>query len=591
MRRARVLLATWLFLTLLPAFGAATHNVRAASRIGSAQTDFTRVTPANAMLFATMQATAGDQLGNLSTIEGAITSQPGFQDLLQAASGRGSNSTGAMARSVLTQAANGLKTLFNGEVGLAVLPATVVTDATGRASPRLHLLFDAGLQPGVSFSELGGALLMLGLSNSPSTAYRNVSIASIDLNTVLRAFHSGGKAHALPAQGPISTVLYMAVIGNDAVLATDLPTMQAAIDVSVDAQPSISANSDYQTDFAALPDSRMATLYLHYDLAAASQLAEALRGGRSIRSVSGRTGTLSQAFAITAKPDGLLFTASPSIRTGSLVKNVSLSPLQNSSAANLPDGALFYAAINDPGDLLKSILTQVTTHGQQSSFPIKPLDPIKVLDKTLGIDLQQDVFSWMHGEASIALLPVGNDAFGGSLPAASRLSLVATLKITDQGTVDQKLQQLDAAIQALSSDPSGLQLVETTGANGSPERILAATPKGIGYTFNNGYLIAATALPADITALQGVSSGSNLSTNALFKAALSYAGPAPYGAVAFIDLSALRQSLEQIAQDKGLDLTRYNHEVRPLLTAFKSLTMVANPGANGGGVLFLGIGH
>jgi Protein of unknown function (DUF3352) len=585
MLRMRVLLASGLLLTLLPAFGTSSQHVHAASGIGTAQTDFTHVTPASATLFAAFQPTAADQQPNLNSLETAITSQAGFQTVLQAPSG-----TSSQAPALLRLVMSGLGTLFNGELGLAALPVTTATSAGGATVPRLHLMVDAGLRPGVSFAQLGGVLQLLGLSSVPSTTYRNVSVSSINLAAVLAMTKAGRAKPALSQDSPISSTVYVASIGNDLVTATDLPTIQAAIDVSAGAQPSIATNSDYQTAFGALPDARLATVYLHVDLGAIAQLSAALHRGHVPRDIAGRTGTLSQAFAITAKPAGLLLTASPGVHTGSLATTLTLSPLQNASAANLPAGTLFYAALNDPGSLLHAILTELTALAQQTTFPIKGLDELKVLNKLLGIDLDQDVFSWMHGEASIALLPAGTSAFGPSIPASTRLSLVATLKIADPTTVDQKLQQIAAAFQSLSADPNGLQLVETTGTNGSPERILAATPNGIGYTFYNGYLIVASALPADIAAIVGTGSSSNLSSNPLYQAALTYAGPGPYGAVTFVNLAALRQSFEQIAQDSGADLTRYNQRVRPLLTALKSLTFVANPGANGGGVAFLGIG-
>jgi Protein of unknown function (DUF3352) len=586
MFRIRVLVAGGLLLTLLPALGAASPRVHAASGIGTAQTDFTRVTPASATLFAAFQPTAADQQPNLNALETAITSLAGFQTGATAKSGANSQ-----APALLKLVMSGLSAFFNGEIGLAALPVTTATSTSGATVPKLHLMIDAGLRPGVSFGQLGGVLQALGLSSVPSTTYRNVSVSSINLAAVMGMFKAGRAKPILSQDSPLSSTVYIASIGNDLVTATDLPTMQSAIDVSAGAQPSIATNADYQTTFGALPDARVATAYIHVDLGALAQLSAAVHRGQAARGSAVRTGTLSQAFALTAKPDGLLVTASPRVSTGSLATMLALSPLQNASAANLPAGTLFYAALDDPGSLLHAIMSEATAMAQQTAFPIKGLDEVKVLNKLLGLDLDQDIFSWMHGEASIALLPVGSNAFGPSFPASTRLSLVATLKVADPTTVDQKLQQIVAAFQSLSVDPNGLQLGETTGTNGSPERILAATPNGIGYTFNNGYLIAASALPADVAAIAGAGSSSNLSTNPLYQAALTYAGPGPYGAVAFLNLTALRQSFEQIAQDRGANLTRYNQKVKPLLSAFKSLTVVANPGANGGGIAFLGIGN
>ena len=485
---------------------------------------------------------------------------------------------------------SGLGAMFDGELGFAALPPTTTTGANGGTRMRLHLLLDAGLQPGVSFVQLGGLLQLLGLSTSSPTTYRTVPVSSLNLAPVLSMLSAGRGRTALSPGSPISSTVYLASIGNDLVTATDLPTMEAAIDVSAGAQPSITADPAYQASFGALPEARVATAYAHVDFGALAQLSVNLHGGHVPHDLADRSGTASQAFAVTAKPDGLLLTTSPRTSTGSTANPLSLSTLPNTSAANLPAGTLFYAALNDPGTLVSSGLSEMAAMAQQSIFPIKGFDPIKVLGTLLGLDVQQDVLSWMHGEMSIALLPVGSSAFAASVPASSSLSLVLTLKVTDPTTVDQKLQQIDTALQSLSVDPSSLQLVETTGTDGSPERILAATPNGIGYTFSNGYLIVATALPSDLAAIQGSSATSNLPSSPTYQAALAEIGPGPYGALSYMNLGALRQSLEQIAQAGGMNLTSYNQYVEPLLTAFQSLTLVANPGSGGGGEAFLGIG-
>ena len=590
MTRKRVLLTIGLLLTFLPGLGASSHAVRAASGKGVAQTDFTRIAPADATLFATIQSTSTDQAINLSALTSAITSQPGFQSIMQSARTSGKNgSVNGMATMIFTQVAASLGTMFNGELGLVARPVTTQTLANGKVVPRLHLLLGAGLQSGVSAAQVNGLLLLLGVSASSTTTYSGVSIGSIDLNTALGMLKSMSNHRALTAGGMAPSMLYTAVIGNIAVLATDLTTMKAAIDTSSGAQPTIASNTDFQTTTGALPSARAATLYFHYDLAATVQILRSLRGGQISSRLASRTGALSQALAISARTDGLLFTASPSVRTGSLIKQVALSPLQNTSAAQLPAGTLFYASLNDPGALIQSLITQGMQFAQEANLPIKPLDPVKILNRLLGLNVDQDLLSWMHGEASVALLPVGNNAQGGSFPGAQRLSLVMTLKVSDQALVDQKLQQLDAAFQGLSTDPNGLQLVETTGTGGSPERILAATPNGIGYTFNNGYLILATALPTDLTALQGATSSTNLSTDPRYQAALSAVGSGSHGIVSYWNLTAARQTFESIAQASGKNLNGYNQHIRPLLTAFKSVAMVTDPGANGGGALFLGI--
>jgi len=243
--------------------------------------------------------------------------------------------------------------------------------------------------------------------------------------------------------------------------------------------------------------------------------------------------------------------------------------------------------MNDPGTLIQEMLSRVASLAAGASGHGLAIDPLKAVNRLLGIDLNQDVLSWMHGEASMAILPTGN--MDGKTPAARRLSMVITLKVADPTQVQQKLQQILAAVQSLSDNPSRLQFVQTTGSGGVVEQVQAATPNGTGYAFVNGYLVVATALPADVAALQSVGAGAGLADDSGFKSAVQAAGGGQAGALMYANLTALRQSVEQIARDEGVNLTRYNARIQPLLSVFTSLTIVARPGTAGGGALFLGI--
>jgi hypothetical protein len=161
--------------------------------------------------------------------------------------------------------------------------------------------------------------------------------------------------------------------------------------------------------------------------------------------------------------------------------------------------------------------------------------------------------------------------------------------VDDPSLVQQKLQQILTSVQGLSDDPSRLQFVQTSGSGGVVEHVLAATPTGTGYAFVNGYLVVATALPADVAALQAVGAGAGLADDPGFKSAIQAVGGSPVGAVMYANLTALRQTFEQIARDEGMNLTQYNARIQPVLSLFTSLTVTARPGSAGGGALFLGI--
>ncbi|HEY8284551.1 MAG TPA: DUF3352 domain-containing protein [Chloroflexota bacterium] len=583
MGRSRIVVTAGLLLALLPTWGAALQPARAAGGIGIAQSDFAALTPANAVAFAAVQATAADQNTNLMSLEHAVLGKVNLSALM------GSQASGANARlsTMLSQLMAALNGVFNGETAVSMLPVTTAITTKGNVVPQFHILVDAGLRPGVGAVALQGALMLQGVSSNATATHDGVTITSVNVAGLLRSAGAGTGLSAPEMSRLNAITLQVAVVKDTAIVAGDAPTINAALDAATGSAPSLAANPDFQTTLAALPDGRLASLFVHVDLAADQQLAAALMPRMAARPAI--SGTLSQAFSVSAEPHGLLVTASPRVATGDLAKTPNLMPTSGATPGILPAGTLFYAAMTNPGAIIQYALTQAATLRQEAGNTGPALDPIKVIDRLLGLDLNQDVLPLLTGEASVALLPTGSASAQSA--AGRRLSLVFTLKIDNQALVDGKLHQILSAFQALSNNPSALQLVSTTGAGGVVQQVLKATPDGVGYAFLNGYLVIATALPADVAALQAVGSAGTLAADPQFQAAIQAAGGAGAGAVAYANLTALRQTFEQLAKDRGTDLTRYDARIQPILSAFTSLAVVTHPGAAGGGALFLGIAN
>ena len=580
MGRARLLGAVGLLLALIPSGGATIYQARAASGIGIAQSDFAAATPANAVLFTAIQATAADQNTNLSSLEHTVLGKVHLDTLVEYQAGPGPSG-------MITQLATGLRGVFNGEATVSMLPVTTATTAPGKVLPQFHILVEGGLKPGIGAAVVQGALMLQGLSSTTTSTHDGITVTSLNLASLLRSAGAGAGMPASEMARLDAVTLQVAVVKNIGIVASDVSTINAAIDAATGNAPTLAANPDFQGTYAALPDSRVATLYVHLDVAADRQLAAALMPGRA--GSAALTGTYSQAFAVSAEAHGILETASPRIATGDLAKAPDLMPLAGTTPAILPAGTLFFATISNPGALFQYALTQAAAMRQQAGGSASGLDPLKVINRLLGLDLNQDVFSWMTGEASIALLPTGSPA--AKTAAGKRLSLVLTLKVDNQALVDGKLHQILGALASLSDDPTALQLVHTTGAGGVVQQVASATPEGIGYAFVNGYLVVATALPADVAALQAANPSANLAADPQFQAAIQAAGGTGAGAVAYANLSALRQTFEQLAVDGGMNITRYDTTIKPVLSLFTSLTVVTRAGTAGGGALFLGIAN
>lgn len=302
-----------------------------AAHASAAMTDFTRVTPANAILYATIQNSSAAQARNLN----ALTASPALKGLLNAivngvlagGTGTGSGQPGSGQANgvpstggsqILGLLGGYLGRLVNGQLALAVLPPAQKA-ASGSASSRLHLLFDAGLQPGTNLSGLLGAAALFGFPSTAVQPYRGFQITGIDINQLVKLAGTLTKNKQLagttliPRNGIVPNIFYGATIGATAVLASDLPTLQAAIDTYAQATPSIASDEHYTDTAGLLPMEHVATLYLHLGV---DTLASALSGAGTFGSLaqiipqSGGTGGLDFALALTALPHRLVVTSS-----------------------------------------------------------------------------------------------------------------------------------------------------------------------------------------------------------------------------------------------------------------------------------------
>ncbi len=315
-------------------------------------------------------------------------------------------------------------------------------------------------------------------------------------------------------------------------------------------------------------------------------------------------GTISDAYAITAEPDGILTTISPRVSAGSLSTSLGLTATGLREPGILPAGTLAYAGINDPGKIVRQLIiggysafeaVQGTTKLLPDGLNIPQImahgdDIIQQIDKQIGINLDDQVFSWMHGDASVAILPVGSKDFGTGSPTTT-LSLVATLQVTDQATLVADLAAIQSALQAIpGSGLESLRFTQVPTSAGNPLQMLMATPTGIGYTFYHGYLIVATALPADFAGIVQASTGNSLASDPKYRTAFSYFPRVPYGAAMYANLTGVREMAEKLAQASGADMRDYDRQVRPILKSFTSLATVSFAGPNGGSARFIGIG-
>jgi hypothetical protein len=335
MRRRFLLTAT---LVLLAALAYVPSRAAAAGSGGAyPQTDFTLVTPANAIVYATFQSSSARQARALNELAGSIGSQSLLQSLLgtilgaaggTTGSGGAGGAAGTNIQQLLPLLTGTLARIFNGEFGLAALPPTVASHG-GVVTPHLHLLLGAGLQPGVSSGALLFGLAAFGLPVTAGPVYHGFSIFGLDLNQLARTIGKLtnnaqlAKGMLIPANGPIPSTFYGAVAGNDMVLASDLATLKAALDTYRGAQPSIAAGDAFAETVGLLPSERFTTIYFHLDAAVLGTVVRSLLGASGTALAPAQVSTTpGRAFSLTAEPQALLLTMSAPPNTSSITINV-----------------------------------------------------------------------------------------------------------------------------------------------------------------------------------------------------------------------------------------------------------------------------
>ena len=331
MSRIRIILAGFLL---------AASALTGASRVDAApvitpvpRTDFTLVTPSSALLYVTLQGTSPRQAKDYARIVTRLLGKRGLQQLLssllggQVASTAGTQvpSTSAnlsspavnapsdpsRAPQIFSLLSGTLGKIFSGELGLALLPSTAA------GGNRVHLLLDAGLQPGINGAQLQFLAALLGQGGIPQQPYRGLNVVRVDLNALLRGASavSGnaamGASTLIGANAAISSVFYGAVAGNDAVLATDLPTLKAAIDTYTGARRSIGGTDGYAATAGILPGERFSLIYAHLGGDAIRQVVGAIAGTTAAALIPAGSGTLTLGTSLTVQPNSsILFAVS-----------------------------------------------------------------------------------------------------------------------------------------------------------------------------------------------------------------------------------------------------------------------------------------
>jgi len=584
--KLRVALAALTALGLAPGL-IASPTAQAGPFNGTALTNFDRATPGNAAIYITVQSTSAAQTANVTRIGGILG--PRFSAAVNgAAGGAGGGSSSGTAS--ITAVLDRFKLVFNGEYALAALLGP------GKSVSQESALIELGLQPGMTAQGLGASLALLGMTIKSKGAYHGIALQAVDLGA-LAGVAGGltGGAATIPSAGGATPSAYLGVLGNDAVVGTNLQAIKSAVDAYTGAAPSVDKTAAFAKTVGKLPSGRFMTTFVNVTSSEESALSSlssvaGSKVGSKLKGcgtpVAAAPGSFSVAAALSAEPDGILFTTSPVYSSGSLATMTSFKGTSNAAASLFPGSTIGFASLGDLGTLASEVVLALSKSAALSSVDCAASDPFKAFTTATGLDLNNDVLSWMHGELSVALLPVGSPATykdkGDPLAATS---VVIALKIQSQSLAQAKLTKIIAALNLHGAKADRVKVIVVPGPGGVSLHVASRAPGGLGYAFYKGYLLVSSSLGADLGVMQKGGAGATPALNA----ALSHFGSGPYSGTFYLNLTNLRLLVEKFATASGTDMKSYNSTAKPLLEPFKSLSAViyANNGAT---AEFIGIG-
>ncbi len=459
-RTSRIALAALTALALAPAL-INSAAVQAGPYNGSALTDFDSATPAGASVYLTVQSTAPDQTANLLRIGNLLG--PKVTAAIDGETGgsgtSGSGSSGG-ATAQLTPIIGTYRAIFNGEYAVAALSTT---PAKGASLP--DALLELGLQKGVTGSTLVSSLKLLGISAKPAKAYKGVQLLAVDLGS-LTALAGGVTGGAVtPGAKPTTAPAYLGVLGNDAVVGTTATAIDASIDAFKGSAPSLSKSSNYANTVGKLPKGRFVTTYVNVTNTAGSSVASATGLGAGCKAVPSTPGTFSAGFSMSAAPDGLLFDTSPIIATGSLATSTKMQATAGGAVELFPSSTLAFASLGNPGALIAQVVKAASSSGSLSALGCSASNPLAAFTKATGLDLNADVLSWMQGDLSIAVLPVGSAAaYTDKGDPLAESSVVIALKVSNQSLAESKMTKIVNALNAHSKKAEQVKVIVVKGS-------------------------------------------------------------------------------------------------------------------------------
>ena len=251
-------------------------------------------------------------------------------------------------------------------------------------------------------------------------------------------------------------------------VARDADLLESCLDLIVDAglSGSLADDADFQQAQAALPADRVGMVYLN--------LGEIWQNSLEIVPPEGEQDGLGGlvemlggyvppylAASLCVTGSGISVTATSPLPEG--VTLPSTEPASLKSAGIVPEGTLLYASWQDVNAYWQQVRSIISDNWEATPEAPTFDDALNMLATELGVDIDNDVFGWMTGEFSFALLPVD---FGEGMQPQT-LDVLIMFEVDEPSAVEAHLNTIIGALNTIieseaEGEPDLLETSPTT---------------------------------------------------------------------------------------------------------------------------------
>ena len=435
-----------------------------------------------------------------------------------------------------------------------------------------------GLLSFEGLEEVPEAVAFVGTANPDATKGLIERLPEFGLEGTLETGEYGRYVtYTVTGQAAPDEAAYMAVTDQYLVIAAKKALLESTIDMMERGGPSLADDPRFQRAQAAVEDPRFAFLFVDTKALADAQR-QMIReggapgllmgaGGLAPLLAASAAGTPEYLAASATAMEGALrvFASSPTPEDAPVVSWSN--PVE--SANRVPADTVALVSVGGVQEGWEQFQEQLSAAPGAGTSDLQIM--LKAINQGLGFDLQQDLLSWMSGEAAIALLsPVEND---GDAPVLHALAL---LEYDDESAVREGLGKALSIFEALGAGEP-----EQTRLNG-----VEATLFDVGHLlpgYSPGYVLldGYVALGATAESLEKFIAASNgdlpsLAESPGFARLRDQAG-IEADTLVYVSLEAAVASLAALGGPEGL--ADYEEEAAPLLEPFGDLIFVAGTSA------------